>query len=148
MSISFRLSHNEWCDSGCGFLYACGPVALVRWFGQKVGSRPALFCIHRVNRCTLAMIRSHDDSTINIYWYYYYYWIINLPLACEASALAPLRRKRERMYPHFSDSTSVVLPTPLLPSSMTRTREKGFPDTPSWRRYMSPRSRTIVCIHT
>jgi len=27
-----------------------GPMAQVRWLGQRVGGRLALFCIHRVNR--------------------------------------------------------------------------------------------------
>jgi len=34
-----------------------GPVAQVRRLGPKVGSRLALFCIHRVNR-----VNSRNDS--------------------------------------------------------------------------------------
>jgi len=39
-------------------------MAQVRRLGSKVGSRLALFCIHRVNR-THAMTLSHVVSTIN-----------------------------------------------------------------------------------
>ena len=71
----------------------------------------------------------------------------NLPLVWAASAVDPLRRNSDRMYPHLSDSTSVVFPVPLSPSSRIRTRWNVLPDTPSWRRQMSPRSRTIDYAH-
>jgi len=67
----------------------------------------------------------------NVYSLYTYIERVDVPLACVASAVAPLRRNRDRMYPHLSDSMSVDLPTPLLPSTSTRTRENGFPDVPS-----------------
>jgi len=33
-----------------------GPMAQVRWLSPKVGSRLALFCIHRVNRLLYCVV--------------------------------------------------------------------------------------------
>jgi hypothetical protein len=65
------------------------------------------------------------------------------PLLLDDKMAAPLRRNRLRMNPHFSDSTSVVLPTPLLPTMMTRIRLIGFDTGNSWRATVSRLSRTI-----
>ena len=55
MSISFRA---EMAMVGVVFqLPTGGPMAQVGRLGPKVGSRPALFCIHRVNR-----LNSRNDS--------------------------------------------------------------------------------------
>jgi len=44
-------------DAGYSLLaaYILGPVAQDGWLGPKVGGNLAPFCIHRVNRLTLAM---------------------------------------------------------------------------------------------
>ena len=45
-------------DGGCGYVLPTGgPVAQASRLGPKVGSRLALFCIHRVNQ-----VNSRNDS--------------------------------------------------------------------------------------
>jgi len=41
------------------------------WLGPKVGSRLALFCIHRINQ---VKARNESESQCQHHKYWYYYW--------------------------------------------------------------------------